>query len=413
MHWRGPAANGVAPDASPPIQWSEQQNVQWKVEIEGRGTSTPIVVADKVFVLTAIDTGQADPAIPKPEDQPKTNFFDIKRPNTSHRFVVICLDRESGDERWRAAATQKIPHEGAHNDNDFASASPTTDGTRLYCWFGSAGLFCYDLNGKQLWQRDLGPARVGSSLGEGCSPVIHDDKLVLVRDHAGQSMIHVLDAATGATIWERQRDEGNAWATPHVIRHSGRTQVITAASGFIRSYDLERGEVIWQCSGLTGNVIPCPVVDNGIVYCMSGYQGYSLMALPLSAQGDVSDTDAVIWRKNSGTPYVPSPVLDEGYLYFTQSNNAILTVLNAETGKEIIGRSRLSGMSGVYASLVAADGRVYIVGRNGTTVVLNRSQELDIAATNRLDERFDASPAVAGNQLFLRGARFLYCLSER
>ena len=409
--WRGPEASGVSRTAAPPIEWSEDKNILWKVAIDGNGSSTPIIWEDRLFLLTAVDTGIVDPSLPRPEDQPE-RVFGIKYPNTTYRFVVLCLDRETGRERWRRTATQRVPHEGHHGDNSFASASPTTDGERLYCWFGSAGLFCYDLDGKRLWERDLGKAYMGASLGEGCSPVVHDGRLVIVRDQQRQSYIEVLDAKSGKTMWRADRDEPNAWATPLVIEYGGRTQVITAASKLVRSYDLHTGEIIWQCSGLTGNVIPSPVVENGVVYCMSGYQGYSLLALPLSATGDISRSDSTGWRMDRGTPYIPSPLLYDGTLWFTQSNQAILSCVDAQTGNRIIDRTRLNGLSNIYASPVGAKDRVYVTGRDGTTLVLQRSRELQVLATNHLDDEFDASPALAGNQLFLRGSSFLYCLSE-
>lgn len=407
--WRGPEANGVSRTATPPIEWSEAKNVRWKTAIDGNGNSTPIIWGNKVFLLTAIDTGIVDPSLPKPEDQPD-RVFGIKYPNTVHRFVVLCLDRDSGKQLWRRTATEGIPHEGHHGDNDFASASPTTDGERLYCWFGSAGLFCYDLRGRELWDRDLGKAYMEASLGEGCSPVVHDGRLVIVRDQQRQSTIEVLDAKTGETQWKADRDEPNAWATPMILHHSGKTQVITAASNMVRSYRLSDGRIIWQCSGLTGNVIPSPVVDADSVYCMSGYQGYALLALPLSATGDISDSDAILWTRRRGTPYIPSPLLYNGMLYFSQSNHAVLSCVDSKTGDTIIDRTRLSGISNIYASPVGADQRIYITGRNGTTLVLQRSAELKVLARNRLDDRLDASPALAGNRLFLRGSRFLYCI---
>ena len=409
--WRGPEASGVSRTARPPIEWGEDKKVRWKVSIVGRGGSTPIVWGNKVFLLTAIDTGKVDPSLSKPEDQPK-RVFGITYSNTTYRFVVLCLDQQTGKQLWRRTATERVPHEGHHGDNDFASASPTTDGERLYCWFGSAGLFCYDLDGKKLWARDLGKAHIGASLGEGCSPVVHDGKLVIVRDHARQSSIEVLDAKTGETQWKKDRDEPNAWATPRVLKHSGRTQVITAASNMVRSYDLSNGEIIWQCSGLTGNVIPAPVVEGDVVYCMSGYKGYRVLALPLSATGDISKSDKIVWSKRRGTPYIPSPLLYDGVLYFSQSNQAILTCLDSKTGATIIERTRLLGLSNIYASSIAAAGRVYITGRNGKTLVLKRSKELKVLATNKLDDHIDASPALAGSQLFLRGSKFLYCLEE-
>ena len=409
--WRGPEANGVSRTATPPILWSESKNIKWKIAIDGNGGSTPIIWDNKVFLLTAINTGKVDPSLPKPEDQPD-RVFGIKFPNTYYQFAVLCLDRETGKEIWRRTATERVPHEGHHNDNNFASASPTTDGERLYCWFGSAGLYCYDLEGEKLWERDLGKAHMGASLGEGCSPVVHDGKIVVVRDHARQSSIVVLDAKSGKTLWKKARDEGNAWATPRVLRHSGKTQVITAASNMVRSYDLSNGEIIWQCSGLTGNVIPAPVVQGDVVYCMSGYQGYSVLALPLSATGNISNSDKIVWSKSRGTPYIPSPVLYDGMLYFNQSNQAILTCLDAKTGESLIDRTRLNGISNIYASPVGADGHIYVTGRDGTTLVLKRSKDLEVIAANKLDERIDASPALAGSQLFLRGGKFLYCIEK-
>ncbi|MCH7990140.1 MAG: PQQ-binding-like beta-propeller repeat protein, partial [Planctomycetes bacterium] len=235
---------------------------------------------------------------------------------------------------------------------------------------------------------------------------------VIVRDHQRQSYIEVLDAKTGKTRWKADRDEPNAWATPLILNHSGKTQVITAASNKVRSYDLNDGKIIWQCSGLTSNVIPSPVVDGDVVYCMSGYQGFSVLALPLTATGDISKSDKIVWSKRLGTPYIPSPLLYDGMLYFNQSNQATLSCLNSKTGDTIIGRTRLSGISNIYASPVGADERIYITGRNGTTLVLQRSKELKVLATNKLDDRIDTSPALAGNQLFLRGDNFLYCIAE-
>ena len=410
--WRGPEANGVSRVAKPPVKWSEDRNVRWKVAIKGKGNASPIVWGDKVFLLTAINTGRVDPSRPKPEDQPK-RVFGIKHPNTYYKFEVLCLDRNTGKELWRQTASEHVPHEGTHRDADFASASPTTDGERLYCWFGSAGMHCYDLDGKKQWKRDLGKAYIGASLGEGCSPVIHRGKLVIVRDHARQSSIEVLDARTGKTLWKKDRDEPNAWATPRIVERGGKTQVITAASNMIRSYDLDSGDINWQCRGLSGNVTPCPIVDGNVVYCMSGYQGYSLLALPLNARGDISNSDKVVWSRNNGTPYVPSPALYDGMLYFTQSNQAILTAVDSRTGQTLLKRSRIPGLANIYSSPVGADGRVYFTDRKGTTVVLKRSNKLEVLATNKLDDEFNASPAIAGRHLFLRGRKSLYCLENR
>lgn len=409
--WRGPDASGVARNGNPPLNWTETENVQWKAPIDGEGSSTPIVWGDRVFLLTSIRTDIVDPKLPKPEDQPERPFG-ITFPNVAYRFVVICLDRKTGRELWRKTAAQKIPHEGHHGDNNFASASPTTDGKRLYVWFGPVGMFCYDFDGELLWHRDLGEVNTRRSFGEASSPVIHGDRLIINRDHEGQSYIAVLDAATGKDIWRTDRDELSTWMTPLVVQHRGRTQLVTSATNRVRSYDLADGSLIWQCGGQVFNVTPSPVTDGSLVFCMSGYRGSSLVAMPLGSQGDITGTEQIAWSLKRGTPYVPSPLLMDGLLYFNQSNDAILTAVDAKTGDVVIERTRMPGLSRVYASPVGAAGRVYFTGRSGTTLVLKHGREFEVLATNSIDEPIDTSPSIVGRQLFLRGRRHLYSIGE-
>ena len=401
--WRGPENNGVSRSAKPPLEWSEEKNLKWKAEVTGHGTSSPIVWGDKVFLTTAINTGKVDPKLPKPEDQPE-RVFGIKFPNTSYEMVVLCFDRNTGKQVWRDVAKTVVPHEGHHKDASFASASPFCDRERVYFWFGSAGMFAYSLDGKQLWERDLGPAKVGASLGEGSSPVVHDGRLIIVRDHSGQSTIECLDAASGETIWKKNRDEGNAWATPAIAKHEGVTQVITTASNAVRSYNLENGEVIWSATGLTNNSTPCPIVKDDTVFCMTGYQGHALLAIPITGKGDV--TSQIRWKADRGTPYVPSAILYDKQLFFTQSNQGILTSLQADNGSEVIARTRVPNLGDIYASPVGADGRIYFVGRKGTTVVIEKGKKFKVLATNQLHDNFHASPALAGKQIFLRRDAF-------
>ncbi len=408
-HWRGPLATGEAPLGSPPLQWSSNQNIAWKVDLPGHGTSTPIIWGDKLFVLTSIDTGRVDPSLPKPQDQPKRPFG-ITFPNTTYELIVICLDRNTGKELWRKVATEKIPHEGHHKDNDFASASPTTDGKRLYCWFGSQGLYCYDLSGNLLWKKDLGPVNTRRSFGEGCSPVIHDGRLIINRDQEGQSYIVVLDAADGSKIWRQNRDELSTWNTPLVVQAAGKTQVIVNATYRARSYDLEDGDLLWECGGQVTNVIPCPVTDGERVICMSGYRGSFAAAIPLDATGDVTDSEKIAWSLEQGTPYVPSPALVDGLLYFTQSNNAILSCVDAATGEVYIERTRMPGLRAIYSSPVAANGHLYFTGRDGTTLVVKQGKQFEVVATNRLNDSIDTSPAIVGDSLYLRSKKSLYCI---
>lgn len=410
--WRGPEANGVSRTATPPLEWDAEKNIQWKVPIDGQGTSSPIVWGDKVFLLTAINTGKVDPSLPKPEDQPKRQFG-ITFPNTSFEFVVLCLDRNTGKELWKKTAIEKVPHEGHHGDNNFASYSPTTDGKKLYAWFGSAGLYCYDLDGELLWSRDLGPVSTRLSFGEDSSPVVHGNRIVINRDNEGQSHVICLDAENGETVWKKDRNESSSWATPLIVEAAGKTQVIVNASNRVRSYDLADGSIIWECGGQVGNVTPSPVTMDSTVICMSGYRGSAAFAIPLDSTGDITDKKETLWSLSQGTPYVPSPVLYDGLLFFNQSNNGILTGVDAKTGEVAIERTRMEGVPNIYASPVGAADRVYFVGRNGTTLVIAKDREYKVLAVNRLGEDMDASPALVGNQIFLRGKRHLYCIGEK
>lgn len=411
-HWRGPHASGYASLGHPPVEWSDTENVAWKVDLPGNGSTTPIIWGDQLFVMTSIDTGRVDPSLPKPEDQPERPFG-ITYPNTYYEFVVMSLNRHTGAELWRKTAAVKIPHEGHHGDNNYASASPTTDGKRLYCWFGSQGLYCYDLSGELLWSKDLGPVETRRSFGEGTSPVIYKDRLVINRDHEGDSYLLVLNAENGEEVWRRERNELSTWNTPLVVEAAGKVQIIVNATNRARSYDLENGELVWECGGQVSNVIPSAVTDGVNVICMSGYRGSFAAAIPLESKGDLTGTDKVAWTLSQGTPYVPSPALADGFLYFTQSNNAILTCVDVATGQQLIERTRLPGLRAVYASPVIADGRVYITGRDGETIVLKQGATFDVLAVNRLSDAIDASPAIVGESLYLRGRKTLFCIRSQ
>jgi outer membrane protein assembly factor BamB len=405
--WRGPLATGEAPRGDPPLQWDEKTNVRWKVPLPGKGSATPIVWGDQVFVLTAVDTGrQADPAdVPKPDPRFEAK---TKPPHTYHQFLVLSFDRNTGKLRWKQVAAEVVPHEGIQPTHSYAAASPTTDGRRLYVSFGSRGVYAYDLAGKPLWKRDLGRMHTRYAWGEGTSPVVHGDTLVITWDQEADSFITALDAKTGETRWKVARDEPTSWATPLVVEHGGRTQVVVPGTNHVRSYDLADGRVLWTGPPLTINAIPCPVARGGVVYCMSGYRGAVAYALPLDGRGDVGDK--FLWKAAKGMPYVPSPLLAGDRLYYTQSNDPLLTCLDAKTGKPLLDSERLPGLRSLYASPVAAAGRVYVTDRDGTTLVLRLGDKLEVLATNHVEDATDASPAVVGKQLFLRGANFLYCI---
>ncbi len=404
--WRGPMMSGVSPDGDPPLEWSEANNVAWKIAIPGRGSGTPVVWEDRVYVLTAV--GEPDTSVAA--DRARRG---VPNPTAALRFTVMAINRADGSVAWERTAREERPHEARQVNNSFASASAMTDGEHVWAYFGSRGIYCYDMNGNLVWEKDLGDMSTRREFGEGSSPALHGDALVITWDHEGPSYIVALDKRTGEEIWRTARDEITTWGTPLVLEHAGRTQVITAGTNRVRSYDFSNGELIWDGPGLTLNSIPSPVFADGVVYLMAGFRGSALRAVRLdSAVGDIGDTDATAWQADRDTPYVPSPLLYEDALYVLKSNDPILTVYTASTGERRYGPQRLAGLREVYASPVGAAGRVYLVGRDGGGLVLENGPEFKVLAQNSLDDGFDGSPAIVGGEMYLRGGRYLYRISS-
>lgn len=411
-HWRGPQVNGTAPNADPPIRWDEKTNIKWKAPLVGKGSATPILWGNQVFVVTAIDTGRGADAKDIPKVDP-TLKVKTTAPKHYYQFVVMSFDRQTGKLRWTHTAAEKVPHEGTHGSHSYAAGSPTTDGKFLYVSFGSFGIFCYDLDGKLQWQRDLGRLNTRLGWGEAVTPAVQGDSLLLNWDQEKEASLICLDAKTGKTKWRAERDDKTSWNTPLVVEHKGQHQVIVNGTKRIRSYDLKTGAELWQCAGMTTNAIPSAVAANGIAYVMSGYGGSSAVAVPLDSRGDLGTDGRVVWRASKGMPYVPSPALSGDRLYFTQANTALYTVLDTKTGQAIVDRERLPGVTSFYASPIAAAGRIYLVDRAGAALVLRQADRLEVLATNKLDDAIDASPVAVGRQLFLRGEKYLYCIEGK
>jgi outer membrane protein assembly factor BamB len=405
--WRGPEASGVSRTATPPIEWSETENIRWKIEIPGRGSSSPVVWEDRVYLTTAIPDG-IDMAA---SHDPRGGL----RPRGVHRFVVMAVSRQDGSIVWERTVRQEEPHEPAHTDNGtWASGSIVTDGEHVFAYFESRGLYAFDMDGALQWELDLGDKAMRNQFGEGSTPALHGDRLVIVWDHlGGQSFVVTLDKNTGEEIWRADRDEIDTWATPLVVEVDGRSQVIVPGMERLRSYALADGSIVWESEGLTMNPIPSPVQSDGIMIAMSGFRGNDLKAVRLAgASGDITGTDSIVWEVDRDTPYVPSPLLYDGVVYFLKTNSGILTALDAATGEPVIGLQRLEGVPNVFASPVGADGRIYFPGREGATLVM-RQGAYEILATNVLDDGFDASPALVDNEIYLRGYRYLYSIGEQ
>jgi len=463
--WRGPLMTGVAPRATPPLEWSETKNVRWKVEIPGKGSSTPVVWGDRIFVLTAVPTGEpkavpataippprqapappaassaaAPPAAapasggpgnaapaspgqapagggpgapppggPRPGGGPPRNVL----PERVQQFTILAIGRADGKLLWKRVLREEQPHEGTHPTGTWASASAATDGEIVLASFGSRGLYALDMDGKPLWEKDLGEMTVKLGFGEGSTPALSKDRVVVQWDHEGESFIVALDRKTGKELWRQKREEGTSWASPLVVEHAGKTQIVTSATNKVRSYDAKGGDLLWETPGMTMNAIPTPVHAGGVVFLTSGFRGNALLAVKLDeAKGDISASPAIAWKLDRDTPYVPSPLLYGDELYFLKGNNGLLTCLDARTGERFYGPERLEGVPNVYASPVGAAGRVYIPGREGATAVVERGRAFKLLATNTLEDGFDASPVAVGSELYLRGQKFLYRISE-
>ena len=418
--WRGPDSNGVAVKADPPLEWNETKNVKWKVELSGRGSASPVVWGDKIFLTSAIRTERvSDAPVPKreiPKVEPVEGVPELSIqpvPRNYYKFLVTAIDRKTGKEIWEKVVAEEVPHRAHHRDHGYASGSPTTDGERIYVSFGSVGIYCLDIEGELKWSRDLAELEIPNDFGEAVTPVLFGDHLVVVMDHLGQSFIETLDTKTGKTVWKKNRVEMASWSTPLVTEFEGRTQVIVCGSHRVMCYDLKTGDTIWECGGLGKAIVPTPVRYKDLVFCMTGYLGDSLQAIRLNSKGDVTGTDQIVWKADEGTPYVPSPLLYDDQLYFNHKNQGILTSLKAETGEVLIKSTRLPHLRGsIYGSPVGAAGKIYFVSRDGRTLVIKHASKFEVLANNQLDDVFNASPAIVGSELILRGTKYLYCLSE-
>lgn len=410
MNWRGPLANGVAPLADPPVEWSETRNVRWKVALAGKGHSSPIVVRDRVVVVSAVPIGEAKP----PVYDKAPGSHDNAGVTHKHQFVVQSLHRKDGSQAWRTVLKEEFPHEGGHVTGSLASNSPVSDGERVYVFLGSRGLHCLDLDGKVFWQRDLGRMDTLHAHGEGSSPVLHGDLLLVCWDHERDSFLYAFDKRTGEQRWRTPRDEKTSWSTPLVVEGPTRTQVVVSATRRVRGYDVRDGSPIWECAGLTDNVVSSPVHRNGIVIAGNSYYSQAMVAIRLEgAKGDVTGTDRVAWQLNRLTPYVSSPLLYGSTLYFIRHNQNVLSRLDPDTGRHLGEPLRLDGIRDfIFSSPVGAADRIYVTARDGTTVVLRHDRTNAPIAVNHLDDVFSATPAVVGTEFYLRGERFLYCIAR-
>lgn len=408
--WRGPNFSGASDKADPPIRWSETENVAWKTLIPGLGHSSPVVWDNTVYITSAIPVGPKFDAIA--DNRPGSH--DNLKVSQRHQYAVLAIDRNDGNVKWQKVVNENIPHEGAHYTASLASASPVTDGKRVYASFGSHGIYCLDLDGNVVWEKVLGKMHSKHGHGEGATPVLKDGLLVINWDHENQSFIVAINAKDGTEVWRKLRDEVTSWSSPIVATVDGKSQVIVAGTARVRAYDLKSGIVVWECGGLSNNVCATPVVEDGILVVGSSYEKRAMFAIRLSGStGDITGTDQVLWSRTQRTPYVPSPLLYRGKVYFLRHYQGILSQVDAKTGEELIGPFRLNGLRDIYSSPVAAADRIYVTGRNGVTLVLSHTEMPRLLSANQLNDSFSASAAIVGKKMFLRGEKHLYCIAKK
>ena len=392
-HWRGPLGTGTSPTATPPTEFGASNNCAWKQPIPGLGSSSPVIWEDSVFVTTAVPV------------TPGGSELD---------FRLFCFERATGEKRWDRSAIKAAPHEGTHSTNGYASASPCTDGRHVYAHFGSRGLFCFTMSGDLKWSRDFGDMQTRNEFGEGSSPTLVGDRIVIPWDHEGPSRLICLNALSGETIWDVPRDEPTCWATPLVVTMAdGSQQVVMNGQTAARSYDLSTGRELWRCGGQTQRPVASPVAASGLVFIGSGFRGAFLGCFDLTGQGDIEGTSHVHWTVNRDTPDIASPLLHAGRLWYYKEKTGLLTCVDAANGRPHYERQRIPGVSRTYASPVAAGGHIYLTDRSGTITVIKDGPELSIVATNDMGEGVDATPAPVGQQLFVRGERQLFCFGQK
>lgn len=417
--WRGPLGTGVAPEANPPATWSATENMRWSVEIPGLGFSSPIIWNDRIFITTSIAVENPAEAAEEGAQggRRRGGMLGSRNPTVAQRLVLMCIDRASGKVIWERDAHESVPHEGHHGWlSSHANETPVTDGEHVYAFYGSEGLFCYDMDGNLKWQKDFGvKMRVFNRFGESASPALHGDTIVVLFDHDEQSFVAAVDKNSGDIRWRVDREEDTTWTSPYIYEHEGNAQVAVSAGNFVRGYDLSSGDLIWQSSGMTRGVIPTPVYGDGMLFASSGTLGHGMIALRLGETGDLTGTDSVIWSLDKFTPYNSSPLLWGEEIYVLedmQSGNTFISCFDAKTGKAHYTKQRLPKNYTIKSSAIGAGDKIYMCSEEGEVLVMARGTEFKLLATNVMDELFLATPAAAGGDLILRSQNHLYCVSE-
>jgi outer membrane protein assembly factor BamB len=383
--WRGPTRQGLAKGSGYPDRWSDEENVRWRVAVPGQGHSSPIVWGGKLFLTTGYN-GDED------------------------RRSVLCFRRSDGKLLWET----DVPHEAEggriHRANTYASGTPATDGERVYAYFGNHGLMAVDFDGKVVWHDPMGEMPVVHH-GPGGSPILYEEMVILFQESVvdNGSFLAAWDRKTGELRWRIPRSENFGWGTPIVIRLPSRDELIVSSQDKLRAYNPGNGELLWECEGNPTEVVPTPVVGHGLIFASSGSwsRHKPTLAVRPGGSGNVTGTH-LVWQVEHHSPFISSPVLYQGLLYMVDDQSGHLSVFEPETG-ELVYREQFTegmfprvGRVDIYASLVAVDGKVFIMAEDGRTFVIKAGREFELLHVNRLSGPVYASPALLDGEWYWR-----------
>lgn len=415
--FRGADARGVSMNAQLPERWSATENIEWKSDLPGRGWSSPIVARGRVFLTAVINRGET-------EEPKKGLYFGGNRPEppkTEHEWKVLCLDLATGQIRWSQTVQRGQPQSAIHLKNSFASETPVTDGERVYACFGNVGIFCLDLEGREVWKHTLESRPTRFEWGTAASPVLHGDRLYYVCDNDQQSYLLALDKRTGKEIWRTPRDEKSNWSTPFIWTHAQRTEIITAGTGANRSYDLD-GHPLWSLRGMSSITIATPYAADGLLYLSSGYVGdkvKALYAIKPGAKGDITPPagqtsgEFIAWSDATIAPYNPTTLVHEGWLYVLY-DRGLVSCFDAKTGELRYDRQRLPNGFAFTASPWAVRDRIFCLNESGLCYVLRAGDKFELLHTNEIEPgaMCMSTPALAGDRLLLRTDKRLYSIRQ-
>jgi outer membrane protein assembly factor BamB len=395
--FRGPNGDGISTEGPIPAEWDVAKNVKWKADLPGKGSSSPIVLGERVFVTCYSGYG----------DEPGGDDAKLAR-------HLVCVDKTSGDIAWTKTVKNAVGedrYQGFITEHGYASGTPVTDGERVYAFFGKSGVYAYDLDGKEQWNVSVGTSSSNRRWGSAASLIVHGDSVIVNASEESRSVI-ALDRKTGKEIWKTEADLLElAYGTPKLIKSDDRELLVLAVPQEVWALNPANGKLAWYCeTKLPGNISPSVNSTNGMVYVTGGFPAGGSVAFKADGKGDI--TSNIAWTSRDSS-YVATPLLHEGHLYWID-DKGIAFCTNAETGKTVY-KERLVGGGGrpVYASPVLCDGKLFIPSRWEGVYVIDAKPEFKLLAQNKFegdDSDFNGTPAISGKQMFLRSDKALYCI---